>query len=87
MVFQKSQAEFFFNKKYESYKCLTGTELCEAFTFLMENMYVQFDVMVYQQKVGIPIGTSCAPLIAELFLYCYERDFISTSRNPNDLTS
>ena len=39
--------------------------------------YVQFDGMVYQQIVGIPMGTNCAPLIADLFLYCYERDFMS----------
>ena len=26
---------------------------------------------------GIPIGTNYAPLIADLFLYCYERDFMS----------
>ena len=43
----------------------------------MENIYVQFDGMFYQQIVGIPIGTNCAPLIAELFLYCYGRDFMS----------
>ena len=41
----------------------------------MENIYVQFDGMVYQQIVGIPMGTNCAPLLADLFLYCYERDF------------
>ena len=33
--------------------------------------------MVYQQIVGIPMCTNCAPLIADLFLYCYERDFMS----------
>ena len=54
-------------------------ELCEAFTFLMKNIYVQFDGMVYQQVVGIPMGTNCAPLIADLFLYCYERDFTCMS--------
>ena len=42
-----------------------------------KNIYVQFDDMVYQQIVGIPMGTNCAPLIADLFLYCYERDFMS----------
>ena len=36
----------FTNKKYDSYKCWTRTEVCEAFTFLMENVYVQFDGMV-----------------------------------------
>ena len=39
-------------------------------------LYLQFDGMVYQQIVGIPMGTNCAPLIADLFLYCYERDFM-----------
>ena len=42
----------------------------------MKNIYVQFDGMVYQQIVGIPMDTNCAPLIADLFLFCYERDFM-----------
>ena len=33
----------------------------------MENLYVQFDGKVYQQKVGIPMGTNCAPLMDVLF--------------------
>ena len=68
---------FLSNKKYDSYKCWSCAELCEAFTFLMENIYVQFDGMVYQQIVGIPMGTNFALLIADLFLYCYKRDFMS----------
>ena len=71
------KAVFFSNNKYDSYTCWTCTELCEAFTFLMENIYVQFDGIVYQQIVGVPMGNYCAPLIANLFLYCYERDFMS----------
>ena len=43
----------------------------------MENIYVQFDDMVYQQIVGIPMGTNYAPLIADLFYCCYERNFMS----------
>ena len=43
----------------------------------MENIHVQFDGIVYHKIVGIPMGTNCAPLIADLILYCYERDFIS----------
>ena len=72
-----AKAGFFSNKKYDSYKCWSCTELCEAFAFLMENMYVQFDGMVCRRVVGIPVGTGCAPLVADLFLYCYERDFMS----------
>ena len=77
IVITSDEAGFFSNQKYDSYKCWSCAELCEAFTFLIENIYVQFDGMVYQQIVGIPIGTNCAPLIADLFLYCYERDFMS----------
>ena len=43
----------------------------------MENIYVQFDGMAFQQIVGIPMGTYCTLLIADLFLYCYERVFMS----------
>ena len=45
----------------------------------MENiLYVQFEGMVYQQVLRIPMGTNCAPLIADLFLYCY-MDLCQTS--------
>ena len=40
-------------------------------------MYVQFEYMVDQQIMGTPIGTNCTLLIADLFLFCYERDFMS----------
>ena len=29
---------------------------------------------MYRQNVDIPRGTNCAPLIADLFLFCYERE-------------
>ena len=31
---------------------------------------------LYRQEVGIPMGTNCAPLVANLFLFCYERDLM-----------
>ena len=39
-------------------------------------MYVEFGSHVYQQTVGIPMGTNCAPLVADLFLYSYETNFV-----------
>ena len=33
----------------------------------MENIYVQFEGMVYQLIVDIPMGTNCVQLIADLF--------------------
>ena len=74
----QTKRTFFSNKKYhDSYKCWTCTELSEAFTFLMDNIYVQSDCIVYLQIVGIPMGTNFAPLIADLFSFCYEMDLMS----------
>ena len=36
---------------------------------------------LYRQIVGIPKGNYCAPLVAELFLFCYEKDFMSLSED------
>ena len=44
--------------------------------FLIDNIYVVFGDQVFQQTVGIPMGTNCAPLLADLFLYSYEAEFI-----------
>ena len=44
---------------------------------------MQFDGMVYQQIVGIPMGTNSVPLLADLFLYCYERNFMSNLMKSN----
>ena len=38
--------------------------------------YIRFDTKLYRQIVDIPMGTNCAPLVADLFLFCYERDFM-----------
>ena len=39
-------------------------------------MFIRFGIKLYRQVVGIPMGTNCAPLVADLFLFCYERDFM-----------
>ena len=44
--------------------------------FLIDNIYVVFGDQVFQQSVGIPMGTNFAPLLADLFLYSYEAEFV-----------
>ena len=51
-------------------------EVCEALVFFLGNIYIRFGSKLYRQIVGIPMGTNCAPLVADLFLFCYERDFM-----------
>jgi hypothetical protein len=40
------------------------------------NIFVVVGGQLIQQSVEIPIGTYCAPLLANLFLYSYEAEFI-----------
>jgi hypothetical protein len=51
--------------------------LMEHIRFLVSNTYVQAGKSLYRQIVGIPMGTNCAPALANLFLYYYESSYIS----------
>ena len=52
--------------------------VCEALIYLLDNIYTRFGTKLYKQIVGIPMGTNCAPLVADLFLFRYERDFMTS---------
>jgi hypothetical protein len=40
------------------------------------NIYVVVGGQVFQQSVGIPMGTNCAFLLANLFSYSYSKDLL-----------
>jgi hypothetical protein len=46
--------------------------------FLIDNIYVVVGGHVFQQSVGIAMGTNCAPLLVDLFLYSYEADLFKS---------
>ena len=50
--------------------------MCEALTFLLDKNNIRIGTKLYRQIVGIPMGTNYALLEANLFLFCYERDFL-----------
>ena len=41
-------------------------------TFLLDNNFIRFGTKMYRQVLGIPMSTNCAPLVAEVFLFCHE---------------
>ena len=57
--------------------------MCDALSYLLDNIYIRFGTKLYRQIVGIPMGTNCAPLVADLFLYCYERDSMDSLNHDN----
>ena len=44
--------------------------------FLVDNIYVRFGEQLFRQMVGIPMGTNCVPLLADLFLYSFENEVL-----------
>ena len=42
----------------------------------MDKIFIRFGTKLYRQIVGIPMDTNYAPLVADLFLLCYEKDFM-----------
>ena len=56
---------------YRGYHLWSCQNECDALSFLLDNIYIRFGTKLYRQIVGIPMGTNCAPLVADLFLFCY----------------
>ena len=50
--------------------------MSDALHYRLDNIFIKFGSKLYKQIVGIPMGTNSAPLVADLFLFCYERDFM-----------
>ena len=67
---------FLLRKNLKKYHACSCQNVCDALTFLLDNICIQLGTKLYRQVVGIPMGTNCAPLVTDLFLFCYERDLI-----------
>jgi hypothetical protein len=67
---------YFVKHHSDSTKKFSETDILNMVEFLIDNIFVLFGGLVFQQTVGIHMGTNCAPLLADLFLYSYETDFI-----------
>ena len=51
--------------------------------FFIDNIFVIFGGRLFQQIVGITMGTNCAPLLADLILFSYEANEKKLARSFN----
>ena len=63
---------------YKNDNLLSCKKVFEALVYLFDNIFIKFGTKLYRQIIGIPLGTNCAALVADLFLFCYERNFIKS---------
>ena len=71
---------YFVKNDTEARQKYTEVEVIKMVHFLVDNIFVELGGYIYQQIVGIPMGTNCAPLLADLFLYSYEAILYNTYR-------
>ena len=60
----------------DSTKKFSETDIFNMLEFFIDKIFAMFGERVFQPTVDIPMGTNCIPLLADLFLYSYEADFI-----------
>jgi len=60
------------NRGKTTQNCWDKDELIRHVTWLIDNIYVVCGDSLFKQKIGIPMGTDCAPFLANLFLFAYE---------------
>ena len=69
--------------------------MCDALHYLLDNIFIRFGSKLYRIIVGIPLGTNCASLVADLFfvcvfcgffvvvVFCFEKDFMLSLSDNN----
>ena len=80
----RDRSYFFFKNHSDSTKKFAETDIINMLELLIDNICVVFVEYVFQQTICIPMGTNCAPLLADLFLYSYEADFIRGLLKKNE---
>ena len=42
---------------------------CDALVYFLDNIFIRFRTTLFRQIIGIPVGTNCAPLVTDLFIF------------------
>ena len=58
---------FFTSTDHRGYTLWSCQNVCDALSYLLDNIYIRFGNKLYRKIVGIPICTNCAPPICFYF--------------------
>ena len=77
---------FFTSDVYNNHNLWSCQKVCDSLVYLLDIFfYIRFGTKLYRQTIGIPMGTNYSPLLADLFLFCYERDFMKSLSYENQV--
>ena len=65
-------------------KYVTKDDVMEMLQYLLDNIYVKYMDSIFRQLIGVPMGTDCAPDLANLFLFVFEYKYVMNLINMGD---
>ena len=74
MCATKNLGAVFVEKK--SKNAVTEQKLVEMVNYLIDHVFIEVGPKFFQQVVGIPMGTDCGPLLANLYQFSREYDWL-----------
>ena len=66
---------FYTSEQPKRYKLWSCQKMCNALHYLLDNIFIRFGSKLHRRIVGNSMGTNCAPLVADLFLFCMTETF------------
>ena len=70
------EGPYFVKEHSDSKNKYTEEDIIKMLEFLVDNIFVVLAGKVFQQIIGSPMGTNCVTLLADIFLYSCEVEFI-----------
>ena len=77
------RGKWFWSTECNHYNNITRTQLVDMVDYLIDNIFVCVGNKVFKQSIGIPMGTDCAPLLANLYLFYFEYKFLKNLMKNN----
>ena len=79
----KSKSAYFSKSKSKHNASFDKHSLLLAISYIIDNSYIAYHGKIYRQILGIPMGTNCAPFLANLFLHVYEYKYLLSLVDDN----
>ena len=75
-ICRSKSGAYFSKSRSKTNVCYSKDELIVNVKRIIDNCYVLYHGKIFRQVVGIPMGTSCAPYLANIFLHMYEYEYL-----------
>ena len=76
LVLGRDTSYFVKTNHSDSPKKFSELDIIHMLEVLLNNIFIIFGERVFQRTFGIPMGSECVPLLANLLHYSYEEVFI-----------